>query len=75
LISCARFADQLAVGLLLGRHALLARHAQLLLDRPQLDDQREALGLDARDHAGEQQRLVAEPHVGDVLRRVVPVRA
>src|SRR6266849_2734020 len=66
-------ADQLAVGLLLEHQALFARKPQLLLDRAQLDEQREPVRLDSRDHAGERHRLVPGANVADVLRRVVPV--
>src|SRR5258708_29194873 len=67
-------ADQLAVGLLLEHQALLARVAQLLLDRAQLREQREALGFDACHGARERQGLAAHPAVRHVLRRIIPVR-
>ena len=68
-------ADQLAARLLLGGEALLARLAQLLLDRAQLGEQRQAERVDAR-HGARQRHLgtPAAAGVGDVLRRVVPVR-
>src|SRR5690606_22651180 len=66
-------ADELPVGLLLRKQPLLARLAQLLLDGPQLREQREADRVDAGHRAGDRHRL-APSQMRDVLRRVVPVR-
>jgi hypothetical protein len=66
-------ADQLAVRLLAGHDALLAREAQLLLDRAQLREQRQPRAVDSRDDAGKRQRLVSHARVGHVLRGVIPM--
>ena len=66
--------DQLAVGLLLGHHPLLPRQAQLLLDRAQLDQQRDAGGVDSGHDARQRQLFASRAQVSDHLGRVVPVR-
>src|SRR5581483_2478691 len=67
-------ADQLAVRVLLGHEALLARLAQLLLDGPQLGEEPQLalarpLRVDARQHARKRNRLAPAAAEADVLRR------
>src|SRR4051812_9345891 len=74
----SQVADELAVRILLGDDALLARLAKLLLDRPQLGEQAQyvrvrAFSVDACDGARQGHGISPGAAVGDVLRRVIPV--
>ncbi|OPZ04581.1 MAG: hypothetical protein BWZ09_01707 [Alphaproteobacteria bacterium ADurb.BinA305] len=68
-------ADELAVGLLLVQQLLLARDAQLRVDRAEFEQQAHACGVDRRHRAVEPQRLGVAALHADVLAGVAPVGA
>src|SRR4051812_28501269 len=74
----SQVADELAIGVLLGDDALLARLAKLLLDRPKLGEQTQyvrvrAFSVDPRNGARQGHGISPGAAVGHVLRGIIPV--